>query len=81
MFYLVKYRNHVYLYTLLSKPSIIKVIKSRMRWVGRVARMDEMRNVYKILAGKPEEQRPLGGPRRRWGTEYKNGSSGNRVGR
>jgi hypothetical protein len=26
-----------------------------------------MRNVYKILAGKPEEKRPLGKPRRRCG--------------
>jgi hypothetical protein len=26
----------------------------------------ETRNVYRILAGKPEEKRPLGRPRRRW---------------
>jgi hypothetical protein len=28
--------------------------------------MGEMRNAYKILAGKPEGRRPLGRPRRRW---------------
>jgi hypothetical protein len=28
--------------------------------------MGEMRNAYKILAGKPEGKRPLGGPIRRW---------------
>jgi hypothetical protein len=32
------------------------MIKSRrMRWVGHVVRMGEMRNEYKILIGKPEE--------------------------
>jgi hypothetical protein len=28
--------------------------------------MREMRNVYRILMGKPEGKRPLGRPRRRW---------------
>jgi hypothetical protein len=28
--------------------------------------MGEMRNTYKILAGKPEEKRSLEKPRRRW---------------
>jgi hypothetical protein len=28
--------------------------------------MEEMRNVYKILTGKPEGKRPLGRPRHRW---------------
>jgi hypothetical protein len=28
--------------------------------------MGEKRNAYRILVGKPEEKRPLGGPRRRW---------------
>jgi hypothetical protein len=37
-----------------------------MRWAGHVACMGEMRNAYKILLGKPEGQRPLGKPRRRW---------------
>jgi hypothetical protein len=37
-----------------------------MRWAGHIARLGEMRNVYKILVGKPEEKRPLGRHRRRW---------------
>jgi hypothetical protein len=37
-----------------------------MRWVGHVARIGEKRNVYGILAGKPERKRPLGRPKRRW---------------
>jgi hypothetical protein len=28
--------------------------------------MGEKRNVYRLLAGKPEGMRPLGRPRRRW---------------
>jgi hypothetical protein len=52
---------------LYSSPSIIRIIKSRrMRWTGRVARMGEKRNAYRLLVGKPEGKRPLGRPRRRW---------------
>jgi hypothetical protein len=50
-----------------SSPSIIRIIKSRrMRWAGRVARMGEKRNAYRLLVGKSEGKRPLGRPRRRW---------------
>jgi hypothetical protein len=31
-----------------------------------VTRVGEGRNVYRVLAGKPEGKRPLGRPRRRW---------------
>jgi hypothetical protein len=37
-----------------------------MRWAGHVERMGEERKVYKVLVGKPEGNRPLGRPRRRW---------------
>jgi hypothetical protein len=47
--------------------NIVRVIKSRiMRWMGHVARMGEERGVYRVLVGKPEGNRPLGRPRRRW---------------
>jgi hypothetical protein len=38
------------------------MIKSRMRWVGHVAHMEEMRNEYKILVGKLKGKRPLHNP-------------------
>jgi hypothetical protein len=43
------------------------MIKSRrMRWAGKIARMGESRDVYRILVGKSDGKRPLGSPRRRW---------------
>ena len=36
------------------------------RWAGHVARMEEERGAYRVLVGKPEGNRPLGRPRRRW---------------
>jgi hypothetical protein len=37
-----------------------------MLWVVHVARMEEWRDVYRVLGGKPEGMRPLGRPRNRW---------------
>ena len=49
---------------LYSSPNI-RMIKSRMRWAGKVARMGE-RDAYRVSVGNPEGKRPLGRPRRRW---------------
>jgi hypothetical protein len=54
------------LHGLYSSSNIIRIIKAMMRWAGRVARMGEKRNAYRLLVGKPEGRRPLGRPRRRW---------------
>jgi hypothetical protein len=37
-----------------------------MRWAGHVARLIEKRSAYRLLVRKPEVNRPLGRPRRRW---------------
>jgi hypothetical protein len=55
------------LHDLYSSPSIIRIIKSRrrMRWAEYEARVGEEMNAYRLLVGRPEGRRPLGGPNRR----------------
>jgi hypothetical protein len=46
------------IHNLYTSPNTVKAIKSRkMRLVGHVARMREMRNAYKILVVKPKRKR------------------------
>jgi hypothetical protein len=60
------------LHNLYSSPKIIRQIKSRrMSWAGHVACKGEGRNVYKVLVGKPEGERPLERPRHRWEDKLK----------
>jgi hypothetical protein len=42
------------------------MIKYNMRLTGHVAHMEEMRNAYRILFGKPEGKKPLRKPGLRW---------------
>jgi hypothetical protein len=35
-----------------SSPNIVRVIKSRIRWVGNVAHMREKRGIYRFWRGK-----------------------------
>jgi hypothetical protein len=37
-----------------------------MIWAGHVARVEEKRNIYRLLVGKPEGKRLLGRPRYKW---------------
>jgi hypothetical protein len=45
---------------LYSSPSIIRIIKLRMRWAEHVVQMAEKRTTYRLLVGKPERKKPLG---------------------
>jgi hypothetical protein len=45
------------LHNLYCSPSIIRIMKSRrMRWAGRVARMGEKRNAYRIWRESQKER-------------------------
>jgi hypothetical protein len=55
-----------------SPPNIIREAKSRrVRWAEDVARMVEVRVVYRIVVGNPERKRKLGRCRRRWVETFK----------
>jgi hypothetical protein len=48
-------------------PNFVRMMKSRrMRWTEHVARMEEGRDVFRVLVGKPGAKRPLGRPRYEW---------------
>ena len=48
---------HEELNRLYRSPNTVKVIKSgRLRWAGRVPRMEKGRSAFKILIGKPTER-------------------------
>ena len=50
-----------------STVNTVRSIKSRiLRLASHVVRMEEDRNAFKILTGKPTCKIPLGRPRRRW---------------
>ena len=44
--------------------SIIRTLKSRR--AGHVARIEQFRNAYGALVGRPERKIPVGWPRGRW---------------
>ncbi|KAJ4435881.1 hypothetical protein ANN_18501 [Periplaneta americana] len=55
------------LQALYFSPDIIRNIK----WTGHITRIDESRNAYRELIGRPEEKLSLGRPRRRWENNIK----------
>jgi hypothetical protein len=60
-----KLRNEE-LHNLYSASTVVRVLKSRMRWAGHVARIGEGRGVHRVLVKKPKGKRPLERPRHRW---------------
>ena len=55
------------LHALYSSPNIIRSLQSRrLSWAGHVALMEQCRNEYSVLVGKPEGKRSLERPRHRW---------------
>ena len=48
-------------HSLYRSPNIVRVIKSRrLRWAGRVVRMEEGRSAFKILTDKPTGKGQIG---------------------
>ena len=48
------------LHSLYLSPNRVRVMKStRLTWAGRVARMEEGRNAFKIITGTPTGKIPL----------------------
>ena len=55
------------LHALYSLPNIIRNLKSRrLRWAERVTHMEQSRNAYRVLVGKPEGKRSIGKLRCKW---------------
>jgi hypothetical protein len=46
--------------------ALLAMVEAILNWTGHVARMEEKRNVYRLLVGKSEGERPLARPRRTW---------------
>jgi hypothetical protein len=53
-----------------TSPNTIRVIKSRKRWAGHEACIEDIRNPYSTIVEKPENM-PLGRRGRRWENNIK----------
>ncbi|KAJ4449304.1 hypothetical protein ANN_00702 [Periplaneta americana] len=51
---------------LMAGGNLVKNSIRRLRWAGHVAHMDESRNAYRMLVGRPEGKKSLERPKCRW---------------
>ena len=52
---------------LIEGADIVRFIKAqRMKWLGHIQRMDQIRPIRKLLDWTPMGTRPVGRPRQRW---------------
>jgi hypothetical protein len=58
-------KTNINIFTTVRTQNLRKIKSKRMRQAGHAAHTGEMRNLYKVLVGKPEGKRPLGRPRHR----------------
>jgi hypothetical protein len=56
----VSYRHNLYFSSAIDVAQRVVKLR-RVRWAGHAARMGEERGVHRVLVGKPEGKRPLGG--------------------
>jgi hypothetical protein len=54
------------LHNLHTTSKVVMIKSRRMRWAGRVERMEEMRNDYKMFTGKPDGKIPRGKHGHKW---------------
>jgi len=60
-------RNNMEIDKLIESADIVRYMKAqRIKWLGRVQRMDQARPTWKLLDWKPTGTRPVGKPRQRW---------------
>jgi hypothetical protein len=60
------------LHNMYASPNINRVITSRkLRWMGQVARIGEIRKAHKTSTGKTEGKRSRGRPTGRWEHEIR----------
>jgi len=53
--------------TLVQGADIVRSIKAqRIKWLGRIQRMNQARSTRKLLDWKPMGTRPVGRPEQRW---------------
>jgi hypothetical protein len=52
--------SHEELHNLYASAGIIRIMKSKMRWLRHIPRIGETMNLCRNLVGKPEGNKPLG---------------------